>query len=68
MATHMPDDWLPFTAERAGQSIAINFIAINTINIKATSLKHHKIPECVAYRRYRGALERVDCSCYKLID
>lgn len=68
MATHIPDDWLLFTADRTGQSIDINLIAINTISIRDTGLKHHNIQERAAYGGYRRALERVDCSCYKLSD
>ncbi|OGB84830.1 MAG: GNAT family N-acetyltransferase, partial [Burkholderiales bacterium RIFCSPLOWO2_12_FULL_67_210] len=54
--THtMPDHWLLFVAERAGHPIASSLIAIDPA-------------ARVAYGRYWGALERVDClhfeACY----
>jgi predicted N-acyltransferase len=68
MATHMPDDWLLFTAERNGQPIAASMIAINASNVRARGQKDHKFPMRVAYGRYWGTLERVDClhfdACY----
>lgn len=56
MASTMPENWLLFIAERQGQPIASSLIAVNTEGEK------------VAYGRYWGALERVDClhfeACY----
>ena len=53
MAGTMPEHWLLFIAERAGQPIASSLIAIGG---------------GVAYGRYWGALQRVDClhfeACY----
>jgi predicted N-acyltransferase len=53
MASSMPENWLLFVAERGGQRIAGSLIGIG---------------EKVAYGRYWGALERVDClhfeACY----
>ena len=53
MAQDMPDNWLLFIAERAGQPIAASLIAVQGD---------------VAYGRYWGTLERVDClhfeACY----
>lgn len=53
MGTTLPQDWLLFVAERAGQPIASSLIAIE---------------DGVAYGRYWGALQRVDClhfeACY----
>ena len=53
MAADMPESWLLFVAERAGQPIAASLIALD---------------EKAAYGRYWGALERVDClhfeACY----
>lgn len=53
MAHHMPENWLLFVAERAGKPIACSLIGIGGR---------------VAYGRYWGALERVDClhfeACY----
>ena len=46
MAATMPENWLLFVAERRGQPIACSLIAI---------------ADGVAYGRYWGALERVDC-------
>ena len=57
MATNMPENWLLFIAARQGQDIAASLIAIDASGI---------VP--VAYGRYWGALERVDClhfeACY----
>jgi hypothetical protein len=68
MAAHMPDDWLLFTAERNGQPIAASLVAINASCIRARDSKDQNSPERVAYGRYWGALERVDClhfeACY----
>ena len=58
MARHMPQHWLLFVAERGGRPIASSLIALSGD------------PGCeqVAYGRYWGALERVDClhfeACY----
>ena len=53
MAATMPENWLLFTAEREDKRIASSLIGIG---------------EQVAYGRYWGALERVDClhfeACY----
>jgi len=55
MAQTMPQHWLLFVAEREGQAIACSLIGIDETNR-------------VAYGRYWGALERVDClhfeACY----
>ncbi len=68
MAAHMPDDWLLFTAERDGQPIATSLIAVNASVIRSGGLKSYEDCERVAYGRYWGALERVDClhfeACY----
>lgn len=65
MAQHMPQSWVLFVAERDGQSIASSLIAIGP-NKSMTG--GQKDPESVAYGRYWGALERVDClhfeACY----
>jgi predicted N-acyltransferase len=53
MADDMPENWLLFIAERQGKAIASSLIGIG---------------DQVAYGRYWGALERVDClhfeACY----
>lgn len=58
MADTMPENWLLFIAERAGMSIASSLIAINP----------YRESGGVAFGRYWGALERVDClhfeACY----
>lgn len=58
MARNMPDSWLLFIAEREGRRIASSLVA----------LQHASGGERVAYGRYWGALERVDClhfeACY----
>jgi predicted N-acyltransferase len=59
MRMGMPGNWLLFVAEREGQPIAISLIGLH--------LDAQGQPE-VAYGRYWGALERVDClhfeACY----
>ena len=58
MATTMPENWLLFVAEREGEPIASSLIG----------LSDPKAPVKVAYGRYWGALQRVDClhfeACY----
>ena len=58
MQDHMADNWVMFIAERAGQAIACSLIAIHALGTD----------HAVAYGRYWGALERVDClhfeACY----
>jgi uncharacterized protein len=55
MAHSMPENWVMFVAERHGQPIATSLIALDARSR-------------VAYGRYWGALERVDClhfeACY----
>ena len=58
MAQQMPEQWLLFVAERAGKPIACSLIGLQGL----------EGAEPVAYGRYWGALERVDClhfeACY----
>jgi uncharacterized protein len=58
MQDHMPENWVLFIAERAQQPIACSLIAVQGLGT----------PNAVAYGRYWGALERVDClhfeACY----
>ena len=66
MAAHMPNSWLLFIAERDGRPIASSLIAVGA---SPSSAGDQKDPEnLVAYGRYWGALERVDClhfeACY----
>lgn len=62
MAAQMPGHWLLFIAERAGRPIAASLIALD-----AEAAAGHG-ENGVAYGRYWGALERVDClhfeACY----
>ena len=80
MADTMPQNWLLFVAERHGEAIATSLIAIDdyytrdggknsshspvNFDVPDDSANHHQI----AYGRYWGALERVDClhfeACY----
>ncbi len=68
MARDMPEDWVLFIAERNGLPIASSLIAINASCIRATGKNHLEHSERVAYGRYWGALESVDClhfeACY----
>jgi len=68
MADEMPDAWLLFVAEREGQPIASSLIALKPMAARAGALKDSEESEAVAYGRYWGALERVDClhfeACY----
>ncbi|MDM0045597.1 GNAT family N-acetyltransferase [Variovorax dokdonensis] len=61
MADEMPQSWLLFVAERGGKPIASSLIALSGDGSPGAE------PE-VAYGRYWGALERVDClhfeACY----
>lgn len=65
MADHMPEHWLLFIAERAGQPMAASLIALGD---EAPDGSEPTSRVKVAYGRYWGALERVDClhfeACY----
>ena len=67
MARTMPENWLLFVAERDGRQIASSLIAISAYSTLAAGLNDTKISG-VAYGRYWGALENVDClhfeACY----
>jgi predicted N-acyltransferase len=78
MQTTMPENWLLFTAEREGASIATSLVAVQSINTptivenntinEPSEADLDKTSEKIAYGRYWGALERVDClhfeACY----
>ena len=78
MQTSMPENWLLFTAEREGTPIATSLVAVQEINTPAiakngtinepSEANLAKTSEKIAYGRYWGALERVDClhfeACY----
>ena len=61
MAQGMPQNWLLFIGERDGHPMACSLIALSDMNPE-------KPDDKVAYGRYWGALERVDClhfeACY----
>jgi predicted N-acyltransferase len=61
MADTMPEAWLLFVAERNGKPIATSLIALSVNSPDGDAPN-------VAYGRYWGALERVDClhfdACY----
>ena len=65
MAAHLPEAWVLFIAERGGQPIASSLIAVGAY---PSSARGQNDDETVAYGRYWGALERVDClhfeACY----
>jgi predicted N-acyltransferase len=66
MQHDMPEAWLLFIAEREGRPIASSLIAIDAYPSSADG-QNLSQPQ-VAYGRYWGALERVDClhfeACY----
>ncbi|MDO8459390.1 MAG: GNAT family N-acetyltransferase, partial [Burkholderiaceae bacterium] len=74
MQQTMPENWLLFVAERGGEPIATSLVAIQPINTPARGQfipkneQFEEKTEKVAYGRYWGALERVDClhfeACY----
>jgi len=65
MARGMAAHWLLFIAERCGQAVACSLIAVSA---DPSSAGGRNGSEVVAYGRYWGALERVDClhfeACY----
>ena len=67
MAQGMAADWVLFIAERDGQPIASSLIAVSADSTATGWEKDHAKPR-IAYGRYWGALERVDClhfeACY----
>ena len=68
MAETLPEHWLLFIGERNGQAIASSLIAIDEGGARASDLNGLNSSPAVAYGRYWGALERVDClhfeACY----
>nr|WP_315488135.1 GNAT family N-acetyltransferase [uncultured Rhodoferax sp.] len=67
VADTMPEHWLLFAAERGGRPIATSLIALDAYSSGAPDLNAQEDTK-VAYGRYWGALERVDClhfeACY----
>jgi uncharacterized protein len=77
MQLTMPENWLLFTAEREGTPIATSLVAVQAINTPARGKNgtinnvienNQSNNQLIAYGRYWGALERVDClhfeACY----
>jgi len=69
MQTDMAGNWLLFIAERDGRAIASSLIALSSDAMaKDGSMQDGGAQPPVAYGRYWGALERVDClhfeACY----
>ena len=68
MADTMTEHWVLFIAERHGHAIASSLIAVDANSTKAAGQIDTKDTMQVAYGRYWGALERVDClhfeACY----
>jgi predicted N-acyltransferase len=68
MADTMAENWLLFVAEREGQAIATSLIALNANPTGHEGTNNTPSQMGVAYGRYWGALERVDClhfeACY----
>ena len=68
MQDELPQAWVLFIAEREGRPIASSLIAVSADPVCAGGPKDPKTQAPVAYGRYWGALERVDClhfeACY----
>lgn len=68
MADTLPEAWLLFVAEREGKPIATSLIAVSEGRTGAAGTNSLENSPRVAYGRYWGALERVDClhfdACY----
>ena len=68
MASTLSEHWLLFVAQRQGQPIAASLIALSSSNTGVNSQNDTTTTCLVAYGRYWGALERVDClhfeACY----
>ena len=68
MQDELPQAWVLFVAEREGRPIASSLIAVSACPASAEAQKDQKSKNLVAYGRYWGALERVDClhfeACY----
>ncbi len=68
MADTMAEHWLLFVAERDGRPIASSLIALSAVTKGVDGDFSKKTRAKIAYGRYWGALERVDClhfeACY----
>ena len=65
MARHMADVWVLFTAERESRPIATSLIAVGA-RPESAGGSNDAYNGAVAYGRYWGALERVDCLHFEL--
>ncbi len=68
MARDMPQNWLLFVAERESRAIATSLITLSEPPVQGPDEPAKQPAGKVAYGRYWGALERVDClhfeACY----
>ena len=68
MARTMAENWLLFVAERRGRKIATSLIAVDQGSTGAAGPYDLDNSPRIAYGRYWGAMERVDClhfeACY----
>ncbi|MEO8022793.1 GNAT family N-acetyltransferase [Polaromonas sp.] len=68
MQDTMPENWLLFVAERNGRPIATSLIAVRPNGVRAAGQFDAQTTAGIAYGRYWGAIERVDClhfeACY----
>ena len=68
MQDNLPEAWVLFVAEREGRPIATSLIAVSAYPACAGGQKDPESGPQVAYGRYWGATERVDClhfeACY----
>ncbi len=68
MQQDMPENWLLFTGERGGKPVATSLIAVAPGGTGAEGQSDTESMARVAYGRYWGATERVDClhfeACY----
>jgi len=68
MADHMPEHWIMFVAEREGRPIAASLVALQTQAKDSHRFGEKLGSSGVAYGRYWGATEHVDClhfeACY----
>ncbi len=68
MQDSMAENWLLFVGERDGLPIATSLIAVSACGTRANSQLDAMVSAKIAYGRYWGATERVDClhfeACY----
>ena len=68
MQATMAQNWLLFVAAPDGRQVAASLIALSTEDTGASGAFDQKNKAKIAYGRYWGALERIDClhfeACY----